>query len=268
MDAIENIADIIAAHHGHRLLAVMGFDGVLVEYDADPGNVRLSSERRALLSTFGERADVALAIVSGRRVNELRQCVSLGLHVFYIGLHGLEIEGRDISRVERQAFDTCRGPVHDIVTILGASLSSVAGVRVEDKEVAVAVHTREAGPGDAVWARVHLLSTAARVARHDELRILRGNHVLELLPNIDRPRTTAIAELGEYLEIRENRPVFTLYVGDDVPDDDAFNAIPGAGISVAVGERAPKARFHLTSPADVWRLVERLAVARMREGCP
>ena len=268
MDAIDNIAEIVEAHHDHLLLVVTGLDGVLVAYEANPGNVRLSAARCAALNAFSDRTDVALAIVSGRRVNDLRQCASLGSNVFYIGLHGLEIEGPDFSMVERQVFNAFRDPVHDIVTILEPSLSSVAGVRVEDKEAAIAVHTRDAGPRDAVWARVHLLSTAAKVARHDELRILRGNHVLELIPNIDRPRTGAIARLGEYLEMRENRPVFTLYIGEDVPDDDALDAIPGAGVSVAVGERAPKARFHLRSTADVWRLVERLAATRMRQDRP
>ena len=258
MDPIENIVDIVEAHHEHFVLAVTGFDGVLVDYEANPENVRLSAERCRVLDAFKNRHDVALAIVSGRRVNDLRDRVNLGSEVWYVGLHGLETEGPDFSRAERQAFDCCRAPVQDIAAILAPALSSVAGVRVEDKKAAIAVHTREAGPRDAVWARIRLLSTAANVAHHEELRTLRGNHVLELIPNVDRPRGTAIAGLRDHVETRVGRPVFTLYIGEDVPDDDAFDAIPGPGMSVAVGERASKARFHLASPADVWRLVERL----------
>lgn len=268
MDAIEDIAALVEAHRDHLLFTVTGFDGVLAAYQADPVTVRLSAERCAVLDDFAGGPDVALALMSGRRVTELRQCASLGPNTYFMGLHGLEAEGPDFRMTERQVFDGCRGPVHAIAASLAPVLASVAGVRVENKEAAIAVHTREAGSGDAVWARLRLLGAAAALARHDELRLFRGNHVFELIPNIDRPRATAIAGLRDYLEIHEGRPVFTLYIAEDLPDDDAFGAIPGAGTSVAVGHRAPKARFHLASPADVWRLIERLAASRMKQGCP
>ena len=268
MDAIDDIAALVEAHRDHLLLAVTGFDGVLAAYQADPGRVRLSAKRCAMLDTLGDCPGVALALVSGRRVSELRQCVSLGSKTYYLGLHGLEAEGPDFRMAERQLFDSCRGSVDEIAALLTPVLSAVAGVRVENKDAAIAVHTREAGSRDAVWARVRLLSAAATLAHQDELRLFRGSHVLELIPNIDRPRATAIAGLRDYLEIHEGRPVFTLYIAEDLPDDDAFDAIPGAGTSVAVGDRAPKARFHLASPADVWRLIERLAAGRMRREYP
>jgi trehalose-phosphatase len=135
-------------------------------------------------------------------------------------------------------------------------------VLVEDKEAAIAVHTREASSSDAVWARLHLLSAAAAVAGLHALRVIRGNHVIELLPNVPSPRATAIARIRNHVWERTARPVFTVYIGEDVPDDDAFEAVAGRGISAAVGGRARKARFHLGSTSDVWRLIERLAARR------
>jgi trehalose-6-phosphatase len=41
----------------------------------------------------GRQPTCALGIVSGRRVRELRARVGLDGNVFYIGLHGLEVEG-------------------------------------------------------------------------------------------------------------------------------------------------------------------------------
>jgi trehalose-phosphatase len=192
----------------------------------------------------------------------VKQRAPLGGRVFYVGLHGLEVEGPGIAVAQRDVIDDCRNQVHEIAATLEPSMSPLPGVRLEDNEAAIAVHTREASSSDAVWARFRLLSTAAAVAGHNALRAVRGNHVIELLPNVPSPRGAAIGRIRKYLWEQTARPVFTLYIGEDVPDDDAFDAVAGRGISAAVGGRARKARFHLASTSDVWRLIERLVACR------
>jgi trehalose-phosphatase len=259
--SIEAVSAAIDTRDAHLLL-LLGFDGVLLDYHADPQAVRLSPDRCAALSALADQPDVHLGIVSGRRISDLRRCATLGERIFHVGLHGLEIEGPAFGRLERVRLATYRDRVREIVTTLELSMSSVKGVRVEDKEAAVAVHTREAGPRDAVWARMHLLSTASRMVQSQEFRVIRANHVMELMPNVLDSRATAIAAVRRHLEALEGPPVLTVYIGEDVPDDDAWAATNGCGLSVAVGARAPKAQFHLTSPADVWRLIDRIRRGR------
>jgi trehalose 6-phosphate phosphatase len=262
------VEQIVAATEDYDdafLLLVASFDGVLVDYQADALSVGLPDVLRDTAMRFAGGRDAALAVVSGRRLVDLRNRAGVGEGVFYIGLHGLEIEGPDFSVSRHAALSRYREGMHDLVAALELGLASVAGVRVEDKDVAIALHTRAAGPGDAVWARLHLLSTAANAIPRNEFRIIRGNHVLELLPDdLPAPRATAIAEVRRHLEARERKPVFTLYIGEDVPDDDALDAIEGPGLAAAVGGRAPKAQYHLRSPLEVWQLVERLAASRFR----
>jgi trehalose-phosphatase len=262
LNDIEEIRSAIEMHREQHLLLLLGFDGVLVDYQADPRGVRLSKDRCKALTSFAEQPGVTLALLSGRRISDLRQCASVGERVFYVGLHGLEIEGPDFAFSERRMLDLHRERVHEIASALQPSMSSVEGVQIENKGAAIAVHTREAGSGDAVWARMHFLSVAAHVVWREELRVIRGNHVIELVPNVPHPRASAIAGVGRYLEQREGVPVFPVYIGEDVPDDDAFGAIERHGVTAAVGPRAAKAQFHLDSAADVWQLVE--AVRRFR----
>lgn len=158
MREVDEIVGAVESHSEDLLFLLVGFDGVLVEYDGDPEAVRLSSTLCEFLESFVSRPDVALGIVSGRRVKDLKGRAGLGENVFYIGLHGLDVEGPNFASTERELFDYYRGRLREVAVTLEPSVSSVAGIRVEDKEAAIAVHTREAGPVDAVWARFHLLT--------------------------------------------------------------------------------------------------------------
>jgi trehalose 6-phosphate phosphatase len=248
--AIERLAD-------HVLLLVVGFDGVIVDYEPDPDAVRLSSATRVLLADFCARQDAELAVISGRRIADLRSRATLGKSVFYIGLHGLETEGPGFARSTLDVVYPYRRRIDDIAAAFDSSATS-HGIRVENKQAAVAVHTRQAGPVDAVWARLHVLNAAADLVNADELRVYRGNHVFELMPNVRAPRAAAIDAVRRFLERREGKPVLTVYVAEDVPDDDAFSGMQEPVVTAAVGGRAPQAQFHLGSTADVRDLLAEL----------
>jgi trehalose 6-phosphate phosphatase len=260
---IEEIQAIVDEHHDLPLLLLVGFDGVLAGYEADPRGVRLSQDHCDLLRALAREPGVEVGIVSGRRVADLQSRVPLGDDVLYVGLHGLELEGPVARNIENWMRDAISHRIHEIVTAIGPSLSSRGGVRVEDKQVAVAVHTRGARSDDAAWARGRVLRAATDVVNRKQLRVIHGNDVVELVPNIPNSRATAVIRIRQYLQQRERKPVFTLYVGEDVPDDDALRAIEGQGISVAVGSVARHAQYHLRSPEEVWSLIERITLARI-----
>jgi trehalose-phosphatase len=255
--AVEDIVQAVESRIGEPLFLLLAFDGVLVDYADDPDSVRLPAERRELLRTFAARSDVALGIVSGRRVTDLLPRTGLQGIAFHIGLHGLEAEGPGFT-LDRAALENYTARMQPLASTIEASVSAVGGVRVEDKGPALALHTRQAGSVDAVWARLRLLNSAAEVLNRDEFRVLRGNHVLELLPNVCHPKIRAITAIREFLERRHRRGVFTLYVGEDVADDEAFGAIEDRGLGAVVGKRATKARYRLEAPLQVARLVDLL----------
>jgi len=258
----EPLVRAVQQHVDDSLFVLVGFDGVLAEYRQDPGTVRLSPERRELLRRVICHPRVALGVVSGRRVDDLRQRAGLGDDVFYIGLHGLEVVGPGFTRIEHQTFDQYREQLREITTAAEPLISEIGGAHLENKEAALALHTRQASSSDAVWARFHLLSRAGEVAGLQVFRVLRGNHVLELLPNIGPARAAAIAALRDFLERRAGRRVFVVYVGEDVVEDDAYEAIAGHSVAAAVGQRAAQVDHHLASIETVDHLLVQLAALR------
>ena len=256
-------ADAIVAevrrHAGDHLLLVTGFDGVLVGYDRDPSGVWLPAKTQQTLRGVTGAAGTTLALISGRRVADLRARADLGPGVFYIGLHGLEIDGPGLTRNADEFIERYGGRMHDIATGVVPERAAGAGVLFEDKGAALAVHTRAAGPVDAVWARLHVLSASADLVTQRHLRVVRGNHVFELVPNVSEPRASAIRAVREVVEQQTGRKVLTVYISEDAADDDAFKALHHEGITVAVGGRAPRAHSHLRSQPEVAPLITRLA---------
>ena len=260
--ASERIVPLVQAVQDHlndAILVVLAFDGVLVEYEEDPAVVHLSPARRELLRRLVDHPGVTLAIVSGRYLHDLQQLVRLGGEdVFYIGLHGLEAVGPGFTRIELETVKQYREQVHQITAAAEPLISQIYGARLEDKGVVLALHTRQANSSDAVWARLHLLSRAGERTDAQAFRVLRGNHVLELLPNIGPTKAAAITAVRDFLEQRERRRVFAVYVGEDVADDDTYDAIEGHGVAAVVGQRATRVRHHLESIEVVDQLLARL----------
>lgn len=267
LSGIDGVIRAVGSHSDDLLLVLIGFDGVLAEYQDDPEAVLLSDDRRDLLRRLIQRPNLTLGIVSGRRVEDLRQRVGLGDEVFYIGLHGLEVVGPGFRHVQQRLFDEYRNQLCELASALEPTISAIGGARLENKEGAIALHTRQAGAVDAVWARLHMLNQAADLVNSEAFRALRGNHVLELLPNAGHTKADAIAAIRVLLERRAGRRVFTVYVGEDVVDDDALEAVAGCGVAAVVGRRGGQVHYRLDSTDAVERLVAELTVTR-RSGAP
>jgi hypothetical protein len=75
---------------------------------------------------------------------------------------------------------------------------------------------------------------------------------------VEHPRASAIEAIRRHLEGRDPRRIFTVYIGEDLVEDDAVDAVQGRGLVAVVGRRAPQADYHLGSPAVVRQLIERL----------
>jgi trehalose 6-phosphate phosphatase len=186
----------------------------------------------------------ALALVSGRRLQELDRLFGQPGWAA-IGLHGLELRHAD-GRCRRIDVPPDRqARMRDAVTALSTQFD---GVQLEDKQMAVALHSRQAPEQ---WQTLH---DAARklLAELSGYELQPGHRVLEFKPaGMDKGR--AVAELLEHAPFAERRPV---YLGDDLTDEHAFDSINRQhGISVRVGSRVPTlAGYTLADPfaTEAW----------------
>ena len=108
-------------------------------------------------------------------------------------------------------------------------------------------------------------AAAVRAAgRHSALRVTTGREVIELRPDIDWDKGKTLRWVLEHLHRPASGALTPIYLGDDITDEDAFDAVRDGGVPILVrhhedGDRATAALFGLDSPAQVSEFTDRLA---------
>lgn len=247
---------IAAARRGRHLLLLLDFDGTLCEFHPDPEAVELPEPRRRVLMDLASRPDATLGIVSGRRLDDIRRRTQLGPRVYYAGLHGLEIRGPGVSFVHPDASKAV-SVLRILSTKLGATIADMPGVFVEDKLFSIVAHWRDASPSDAARVPAIVENHAGELVARGELKVMQGACMMELLPNIDWTKGNAVSWIREL--VAASHDVASVYIGDDVTDEDGFHAVQGHGLAIAASRRVTGAQFYLEGPTAVEDLLRRLA---------
>ncbi len=253
------VGNQIRTRRGDRsLLLLCDFDGTLCEFRPDPTGVWLSEPRRELLQRIAGRPGVTLGIVSGRRLEDVRARTSLADdRVFVAGLHGLEIEGDGEHFIHPEIGDA-RGRARAIRSALQPRIGGMAGVHIEDKDLSVALHYRDASPEDQRHAGETFSRTVAPWLSAGQIRVMRGACVLEALPNIAWNKGSAVDWIRQRVT-RLGAAPFVVYMGDDVTDEDAFRAVKSHGLSVACSDRVTGADYAVDGPPAVEQILDVLA---------
>jgi trehalose 6-phosphate phosphatase len=252
-------AEVARRPAGSAFVLLLDFDGTVAEFSPDPAAPELTPERFDLLSAIARHPEVSLGIVSGRRLDDLRKRTRLPDHVYHAGLHGLEIEV-DGRRTTHPDLAAAVEKMDGLADCLKKLLGEFPEVYIEDKGASVAVHTRRLPKSDydTVFARADIL--AVPWIAEALVRRLEGNAVVEYLPNIHGHKGEATRWITQDVESKFARPAWVAYIGDDITDEDAFNAIePGCGIGVLVGLRPTSATHKIDGIADVDRFLRWLA---------
>jgi trehalose 6-phosphate phosphatase len=238
------------------------FDGTLSEIVENPDSARLTDGAADALTALSTRCPVA--ILSGRDLADVRQRIGLP-GIWYAGSHGFELTGPDGAHHQNAEAAASIPVLAAAAAELAERLGGIAGVMVEHKRFGVAVHYRNAARD-----RVGEVAAAVRdVGRRTGLRVTTGREVIELRPDVDWDKGKTLRWVLDY--IRDNfrgddasSPLLPIYLGDDITDEDAFDAVHDDGIAILVrhgddGDRATAAGYALDNPDRVRDFTERLA---------
>jgi trehalose 6-phosphate phosphatase len=234
------------------------FDGTLSEIVEDPDSARLVDGAADALTSLSAACPVA--ILSGRDLADVRERIGLpGL--WYAGSHGFELTGPDGTHHQNPEAAASIPVLAGAAADLADQLGHIPGVVVEHKRFGVAVHYRNAARD-----RVGEVAAAVRTAgQRTALRVTTGREVIELRPNIDWDKGKTLHWVLDYIRDNEGAgPLLPIYLGDDITDEDAFDAVHDDGIAILVrhsddGDRATAARYALDDPDRVREFTERLA---------
>ena len=219
----------------------LDFDGTLVELAETPDAIEVAPKLPKLLRQVAQRLDGRIGIISGRSIGDIERhmdCTGLALS----GSHGLELRLANGEHIPLSAAVDLTEPRERIADFVAGT----AGLLVEEKPRSIAVHFRQA-PDEAGRVEEFL----SKLARRKGLAVQAGKMVLELRPK-GADKGDALRAFMAEPEFAGARPVF---VGDDVTDEDAFEAaaaMGGAGILVGP-ERPSAARWRLPDVASVAR---------------
>lgn len=223
-----------------RTCLFLDVDGTLVDIVPRPQDVHVDDELLVLLSRLQFTLGGAVALISGRPLEELDRLFA-PLRLPMAGIHGFErrsVQG-EVHRptVAPSRLDMARDRLAELA-------SAHPGVLVEDKRSALALHFR--GAPQAMESAVTVMRTCAREAG-SEFELLEGSCVIELKP-AGQNKATAIEA---FMQEEPFAGLLPIYIGDDRTDFDGFGAVRRhGGVDIAVGELVP-ARWRLENPAAV-----------------
>ena len=240
---------------GRHLLVLCDFDGTLCEFDPDPHAVWLPASIRDALNAIAA-SGASVALVSGRRLADIRARADLGDHAYYAGFHGLEMQGDGTKFLHPDAAEA-RDLVQSIVAAMTPEIRALGGVFLENKELSVVVHFRAATTDVQLRVQEIVDRHALPHVQSGRLRIMRGSSARELMPNLRWSKGTAAAWICDRVE-RRHGPAWPVYIGDDVTDEDAFEFVKGRGLGVAASDRVSRADVKVDGPAAVEALLDAL----------
>ncbi|WLI76102.1 trehalose-phosphatase [Kosakonia sp. H02] len=229
-------------------------DGTLADIKPRPDDVFIPEQVLTTLSLLAKMNNGALALISGRSINELDALVK-PYRFPLAGVHGAE--RRDINgQTERVTLP--KEVLIPLEQALRHGLASLDGVQLEAKGMAFALHYRQAPQHEeAVFALARYM-----VEEFPQLAMQPGKCVVELKPSG--------IHKGAAIEAFLRTPPFTgrkpVFLGDDLTDEHGFKTVNQlGGISIKVGTGATQAQWRLADVGDVYQWLERVTHQQQQE---
>ena len=209
-----------------RFLA-LDYDGTLAPFHPDPMKAFPLPEIPALLKKLSERSDTTLAIISGRPLREVVELLG-DLPVVVVGSHGREMKKSDGSLRAIEPTDKQRAGLEAAHHL---AIQEGFEDHLEKKIGSIALHTRPLPSQRAARIENSALAKWSALAQQYDLECMGFNGGVEVRCT-GRNKGDVLKEL---LDLQSSE-AFSVYIGDDVTDEDAFREIKGRGIGIKVGE--------------------------------
>src|SRR5690348_15382721 len=235
--------------HLSETAVLLDIDGTLLDLMPTPREVWVPPGLAKTLNRLYRRTGGALALVSGRSLNDI-DLIFAPEQFPAIGGHGAEM------RIEADA-EAVAAHAPPLDKELKRRLAAIArlspGILLEDKGYSLALHYRLAPHAEkAIYEAVSLIRADLPDA---PIEVLPGKQVCEI-KHSGFTKASGVRELMAHEPFRGRRPLF---FGDDVTDETVFAIMPDFdGVAFSVGRRARGVAGHFDAPNDVREFLARL----------
>ncbi len=228
---------------------LLDIDGTLLDLAPTPREVWVPPGLAKTLDRLLTRSAGALALVSGRSLNDI-DLIFAPEQFPAVGGHGAEMR---IS-IDSEAVATHAPPMDkELKRRLAAIAKLSPGILLEDKGYSLALHYRLAPHAEkAIYEAVSLIRADLPNA---PIEVLPGKSVCEI-KHSGFNKASGVLELMSHEPFRGRHPIF---IGDDVTDESVFAIMPDlGGLAFSVGRRAQGVAGHFDEPSDVRAWLARL----------
>jgi trehalose 6-phosphate phosphatase len=245
----ERIASSELAGRLEEFAVLLDIDGTLLDLAPTPREVWVPPELSKTLNQLLERTSGALALVSGRSLNDI-DLIFAPEQFPAVGGHGAEMR----LSIDGEAVATHAPPMDkELKRRLAAIAKLSPGILLEDKGYSLALHYRLAPHAEkAIYAAVSLIRADLPNA---PIEVMPGKCVCEI-KHSGFNKASGVLELMTHDPFKGRRPIF---IGDDVTDESVFAIMPDLhGLAFSVGRRAKGVTDHFDEPRDVREWLARL----------
>src|ERR1700736_4070698 len=228
--------------HLNESAILLDIDGTLLDLAPTPREVWVPPGLSKTLNRLLMRTSGALALVSGRSLNDI-DLIFAPEQFPAVGGHGAEMR----VSIEEESVATHAPPLDkELKRRLAAIAKLSPGILLEDKGYSLALHYRLAPHAEkAIYEAVSLIRADLPNA---PIEVLPGKQVCEI-KHSGFNKASGVKELMTRAPFRGRRPFF---IGDDVTDESVFAIMPDlAGLAFSVGRRARGVAGHFDAPSDV-----------------
>ena len=228
--------------HFDECALLLDIDGTLLDLMPTPREVWVPPGLRETLNGLLKRTSGALALVSGRSLNDI-DLIFAPEEFPAVGGHGAEMRlSNDGEAVASHAPPMDK----ELKRRLAAIAKLSPGILLEDKGYSLALHYRLAPHAEkAIYEAVSLIRADLPNA---PIEILPGKSVCEI-KHSGFNKASGVIELMKHEPFKGRRPLF---IGDDVTDETVFAIMPDMqGLAFSVGRRAKGVAGHFDEPSDV-----------------
>ena len=228
---------------------LLDIDGTLLDLAPTPREVWVPPGLAATLNRLLDKTSGALALVSGRSLNDI-DLIFAPDQFPAVGGHGAEMR----LSTDSEAVATHAPPMDKELKLRLAAIAKLSpGILLEDKGYSLALHYRLAPHAEkAIYEAVSLIRADLPNA---PIEVLPGKCVCEI-KHSGFNKASGVIELMTHEPFKGRRPIF---IGDDVTDESVFALMPDLrGVAFSVGRRAQGVADHFDEPRDVREWLARL----------
>jgi trehalose 6-phosphate phosphatase len=228
---------------------LLDIDGTLLDLARTPREVWVPPGLAATLRALHDRTNGALALVSGRSLNDI-DLIFAPDRFPGVGGHGAEMR----LATDSEAIATRAPPLDaELKRRLAAIARLSPGILLEDKGYSLALHYRLAPHAEkAIYEAVSLIRADLPNAA---IEVLPGKCVCEI-KQAGFDKASGVREVMGHEPFSGRRPIF---IGDDVTDESVFAIMPElGGLAFSVGRHASGVAGHFDEPRNVRTWLKRL----------